>query len=58
MEYASGNGSVMQTWPIGVALLRECEIARKKARGNSQITHPALGCREACETYTEHVCLA
>ncbi|KAJ5505648.1 ADP-ribosylation/Crystallin J1 [Penicillium expansum] len=52
----SGNGSLMRIVPIGLVYWRDSERARKIARKQSQITHPALACVEACEAYTELVC--
>lgn len=57
-EYSSGNGSLMRIAPIGVALRADRDLARKVAKQNSQSTHPALACGEACEAFTDLVCLA
>lgn len=52
----SGNGSLMRIAPIGVALWKDAKFARKVARAQSQITHPAIACVEACDVFTEVVC--
>lgn len=52
VEEASGNGSLMRIAPVGVVMWRDGEGARKRAREQSGITHPALACVEACELYT------
>ncbi|RMJ26054.1 ADP-ribosylglycohydrolase [Aspergillus sp. HF37] len=53
VEKASGNGSLMRIAPVGVVMWRDGEEgARKRAREQSGITHPALACVEACELYT------
>lgn len=56
MEHRSGNGSLMRIAPIGLALWREPGEARRVAREQSRVTHPVLGCLEACEVYTLLVC--
>ncbi|KAJ5086899.1 ADP-ribosylation/Crystallin J1 [Penicillium alfredii] len=55
-ERQSGNGSLMRISSVGVVLWRNPELARQVARQQSQVTHPALACGEACELYTELVC--
>lgn len=55
-ERQSGNGSLMRISSVGVVLWRNPELARQVARQQSQVTHPALACEEACELYTEMVC--
>lgn len=57
-EYSSGNGSLMRIAPVGVALWADRDLARRVARQNSQVTHPALACGEACEAFTNFVSLA
>ncbi|KAJ5152628.1 uncharacterized protein N7482_009106 [Penicillium canariense] len=57
-EDASGNGSLMRISPVGVALWKDCDLAKKVAREQSKVTHPAWACQEACQAYTELVCLA
>lgn len=57
-EFCSGNGSLMRIAPIGVALWTNSDLSRKAARENSRATHPALACVEACEAFTELICLA
>lgn len=52
VEEASGNGSLMRIAPVGVVTWRDGEGARKRAREQSGITHPAPACVEACELYT------
>ncbi|KAJ5110500.1 hypothetical protein N7532_001035 [Penicillium argentinense] len=54
----SGNGSLMRIAPIGVAFWKDPEYARKVARAQSTITHPALACPEACDAFTELICRA
>ncbi|CAG7919858.1 unnamed protein product [Penicillium olsonii] len=54
-EESSGNGSLMRIVPIGVCYWRDVEMAKKCAREQSRVTHPALPCVEACEAYTELV---
>ncbi|KAJ5376038.1 hypothetical protein N7509_012924 [Penicillium cosmopolitanum] len=54
----SGNGSLMRIAPIGVALWKDSKFARKVARAQSQITHPAIACLEACDAFTEVICRA
>lgn len=56
MEECSGNGSLMRISPVGLAMWRDINEARKRAREQSQITHPALACLDACELYTELLC--
>ncbi|KAE8371305.1 ADP-ribosylation/Crystallin J1 [Aspergillus bertholletiae] len=56
VEQSSGNGSLMRIAPIGLALWRDPEAARRVAREQSRVTHPVLGCLEACEAYTLLVC--
>ncbi|GMF73618.1 unnamed protein product [Aspergillus oryzae] len=50
VEQSSGNGSLMRIAPIGLALWRDPGEARRVAREQSRVTHPVLGCLEACET--------
>lgn len=57
-EGASGNGSLMRISPIGVALWTDCARAKTLAREQSLVTHPALACPDACEAYTELICMA
>lgn len=57
-EDKSGNGSLMRIVPIGVMFWKDSELARKIARAQSGITHPALACLEACDAFTELVCRA
>lgn len=57
-EGSSGNGSLMRISPIGVALWKDSETAKRLAREQSLITHPALACPDACEAYTEIICMA
>lgn len=57
-ECCSGNGSLMRIAPVGVALWANRGIARIVAKQNSQVTHPALACGEACEAFTDLVNLA
>jgi len=57
-ESCSGNGSLMRIAPIGVALWTDSDLARKAARENSQVTHPALACVEACDAFTNLICSA
>jgi ADP-ribosylglycohydrolase len=57
-EGASGNGSLMRISPIGVALWTDSDSAKRFARQQSLVTHPALACPDACEAYTEVVCKA
>lgn len=54
----SGNGSLMRIAPIGVILWKDPEVARKVARAQSKVTHPALACLEACDAFTELICRA
>lgn len=56
LERCSGNGSLMRISPIGLVMSRDVEGARRCAREQSRITHPALACLEACELYTELMC--
>lgn len=56
VEECSGNGSLMRISPVGLALWRDIDEAKKRAREQSQITHPALACLDACELYTELLC--
>ncbi|KAE8411992.1 ADP-ribosylation/Crystallin J1 [Aspergillus pseudocaelatus] len=56
MEHRSGNGSLMRIAPIGLALWSDPGEARRVAREQSRVTHPVLGCLEACEVYTLLVC--
>ncbi|RJE23302.1 ADP-ribosylglycohydrolase [Aspergillus sclerotialis] len=56
MEECSGNGSLMRISPIGLALWKDIDEARRRARERSQITHPSLACLDACELYTELLC--
>lgn len=57
-EGASGNGSLMRISPIGVALWTDRDRAKRFAREQSLVTHPALACPDACEAYTELICMA
>ncbi|KAF3402067.1 ADP-ribosyl-[dinitrogen reductase] glycohydrolase [Penicillium rolfsii] len=57
-EESSGNGSLMRISPIGVALWKDPDTAKRLARKQSLITHPALACPDACEAYTEIICMA
>ncbi|KAJ5469283.1 hypothetical protein N7539_008901 [Penicillium diatomitis] len=57
-EEASGNGSLMRISPLGIALWESPGQAKKLAREQSMVTHPSLACLEACEAYTELVCMA
>jgi ADP-ribosylglycohydrolase len=57
-EGASGNGSLMRISPIGIALWKDSDRAKRFAREQSLITHPALACPDACEAYTEVICMA
>lgn len=54
----SGNGSLMRVSPVGVALFRDSEAARKVAREQGVPTHPSLACVEACEAFTLLICKA
>ncbi|RAQ49282.1 ADP-ribosylglycohydrolase [Aspergillus flavus] len=56
VEQSSGNGSLMRIAPIGLALWRDPGEARRVAREQSRVTHPVLGCLEACEVYTLLIC--
>ncbi|KAJ5378140.1 uncharacterized protein N7496_005549 [Penicillium cataractarum] len=57
-EASSGNGSLMRISPLGVALWKESDRAKRLAREQSLVTHPALACPDACEAYTEIICMA
>ncbi|EPS26374.1 hypothetical protein PDE_01310 [Penicillium oxalicum 114-2] len=57
-EEASGNGSLMRICPLGVALWKNPHLAMKLARDQSMITHPSLACLDACQAYTELICMA
>ncbi|KAJ5241685.1 uncharacterized protein N7469_000012 [Penicillium citrinum] len=57
-EDKSGNGSLMRIVPVGVILWKDPKFARKVARAQSEITHPALACLEACDAFTELICRA
>lgn len=46
----------MRIAPIGLALWRDPGEARRVAREQSRVTHPVLGCLEACEVYTLLIC--
>lgn len=50
-----GNGSLMRIAPVGVVLWRDASTARRVAREQGAVTHPARACVEACELYTELV---
>lgn len=52
-ESCSGNGSLMRIAPIGVAFFFAPGYAHETAKRQSQTTHPALACVEACQAYTE-----
>lgn len=54
----SGNGSLMRVSPVGVALFRDSDAARKVAREQSVPTHPSLACVEGCEAFTLLMCKA
>lgn len=56
VESCSGNGSLMRISPIGLLMYGDIEKAKECAREQSQITHPAVACYEACELYTELLC--
>ncbi|KAJ6115407.1 ADP-ribosylation/Crystallin J1 [Penicillium sp. IBT 16267x] len=55
-ENFSGNGSLMRVAPVGVALFFRPLAAAQVAKEQSQVTHPALACVEACQAYTEVIC--
>ncbi|KAJ5537584.1 hypothetical protein N7494_007063 [Penicillium frequentans] len=55
-EEFSGNGSLMRIAPVGVAMFFEPEAAAHIAKVQSQVTHPAPACVEACQAYTEVIC--
>ncbi|KAJ5633399.1 ADP-ribosylation/Crystallin J1 [Penicillium lividum] len=57
-EHCSGNGSLMRVGPVGTALFFMPIAARQVAKEQSQITHPALACVEACQAYTDLMCWA
>ncbi|OOQ83542.1 ADP-ribosylglycohydrolase family protein [Penicillium brasilianum] len=57
-EASSGNGSLMRISPVGVALWKDKDRAKRLAREQSLVTHPALACPDACEAYTEVICMA
>lgn len=52
----SGNGSLMRIAPVGVAMFLRPEAAAHIAEMQSQVTHPALACIEACQAYTDVIC--
>lgn len=56
-EESSGNGSLMRIAPIGVALWKDRGRAKRLARYQSLVTHPALACLDACQAYTELICM-
>lgn len=56
VESCSGNGSLMRISPIGLVIYEDVEEAKRCARQQSQITHPAVACLEACELYIELLC--
>jgi ADP-ribosylglycohydrolase len=56
VENCSGNGSLMRISPVGLMLWRDPEAAKQVARQQSQITHPATACVDACALYTELIC--
>lgn len=56
-ENSSGNGSLMRIGPIGVALWKDRGRAKRLARYQSLVTHPALACLDACQAYTELICM-
>lgn len=55
-EKFSGNGSLMRIAPVGVAMFFEPGAAAHIAKVQSQVTHAALACVEACQAYTDLIC--
>ncbi|KAJ5118285.1 hypothetical protein N7448_009998 [Penicillium atrosanguineum] len=47
----------MRIAPIGARLWRDPAVAVDAARDNSRTTHPASACIEACQAFTEMICV-